>query len=439
MLGAGYASMLVPLTCDAPIYHWPFATASLIAANVLAYAALMSALVNDPTAAETLIDLTVLQHGNGLHPLEWVGSMFMHANFLHLAGNMLFLWIFGLVVEGKVGWWRMLLLYLGIGILQSAIEQVAMLGAGQITFSLGASSAIYGIMAIALVWAPKNEINCFYWFAFWAVGTVDVPIMYFCMFYMAFDILYMAIDFAASGSMMGTGLLHVMGALIGAPAGLLMLKWHLVDCEGWDLLHVWNGADPSAEVDYSKVDADVARKKQAKAERHERNARQQIEHYLQEGNVAAAAALHRKMREIGSQVALERAELAELIQGLNARQEWAAAAPVMAEFVRRFPTGADGIRIKLAQICVTQLERPARALELLDQVDFAKQAEEKRQLAKKLLFARESCKRKVSTKSTTRPGSFRECRRRGTRRRVQLWAIMGIGLPEYAFPSSGPR
>lgn len=377
--------MLVPLTCDAPIYHWPWATGSLIVANVVAFAALLSTAINDPTAAETILELAVLEHGNGLHPLQWVGSIFLHSGFLHLAGNMLFLWIFGLVVEGKVGWWRFLLIYLGIGIAQAAIEQVVMLGASEITYSLGASSAIYGVMAVAFVWAPKNEINCFYWFAFWAVGTLDVPIMYFCLFYLAFDMFYMVVDFASSGSVMGTGLMHVMGAIIGAPLGLVMLKKKWVDCEGWDLLSVWNGADPHAEVDYTRVDAEVQQKKQAKAQRHQSDARQQIESYLQEGNVRAAAALHRKMREIGTEVQLGRTELGKLVKGLHERRDWTAAAPVMAELVRRFPDGADGVRIKLAQICVTEFEKPARALELLDHVDFARQPDAKRVLAKKIV------------------------------------------------------
>lgn len=376
--------MLIPLTCDAPIYHWPYATVAMIAANVLAFAVLVSSAFNDPELAEAIVELTVLEHGNGLHPLEWLGSMFMHAGPFHLLGNMLFLWIFGLVVEGKVGWWRFLAIYLGIGVAQSAIEQIAMLGAGEITHSLGASSAIYGVMAVAFVWAPKNEINCFYWFTFWAVGTIDVPIMFFCLFYLAFDVFYMVLDFASSGSVMGTGLLHVMGAVIGVPVGLAMLKWKMVDCEGWDLLNVWNGADPHAKVDYTKVDAEVQKKKQAKIEQHQSDARQQVEAYLQEGNVRAAAALVRKMGELGRSVQLERKQLGELIKGLLERQDWAMAAPLMDELVRRFPAGSDGVRIKLAQICVTELEKPARALELLDEVDFSQQPEAKRALAKKI-------------------------------------------------------
>ncbi len=58
-----------------------------------------------------------LTHGEGLHPVQWVTNNFLHGRIFHLVGNMIFLWGFGLVVEGKLGWWRFLLVYMGIGIL----------------------------------------------------------------------------------------------------------------------------------------------------------------------------------------------------------------------------------------------------------------------------------------------------------------------------------
>ncbi len=58
---------------------------------------------------------------------------------MHLVGNMFFLWGFGLVVEGKLGWWRFLLLYLTIGAIYSVIIQTSMLGATE-GGALGASA-----------------------------------------------------------------------------------------------------------------------------------------------------------------------------------------------------------------------------------------------------------------------------------------------------------
>ena len=70
-----------------------------------------------------LVNQLMLQYGT-FKPWQWITSNFMHAGFMHLLGNMFCLWGFGLVVEGKIGWWRFLLVYLGIGITQCAARTV---------------------------------------------------------------------------------------------------------------------------------------------------------------------------------------------------------------------------------------------------------------------------------------------------------------------------
>ncbi len=376
--------MLVPLSCDAPIYHWPVATVGLIVTNAVAFILVDAVIGNSEEIAEALTPWLLLVHGAGIHPIQWVTSMFMHAGIMHLIGNMLFLWIFGLVVEGKVGWWRFLVIYLGIGIAQSAFEQVAMLGMEGPSYSLGASSAIYGVMAVALVWAPKNEINCFYWFAIWAMGTVDVPIMFFVLFYLVFDVFFMTLEYAATGSLMSTGFLHITGALIGAPVGLVMIKRKMVDCEGWDIFRVWNDDLPTTEKDYAEIDKQVKKKIEAKNDKHLAAAKLQFDQYMADGNVRAAVALYGKMLQVGDGMQLDRDDLVAVVKGLHERQEWGASAAFMHELISRFPDGADPVRIKLAQICVVELQKPARALELLGEVDFAKQSTEKFALAKKI-------------------------------------------------------
>lgn len=127
--------MLIPYNTDAPIYHWPAGTVGLIAANVLSLGAIGTGWWPDPGDY-------ALSYGRGIHPLQWLTSFFLHAGVLHLVGNMVFLWSFGLVVEGKLGWQKFVPLYLGLGVLQSALEQVALLHytvpEGEFAGSLGA-------------------------------------------------------------------------------------------------------------------------------------------------------------------------------------------------------------------------------------------------------------------------------------------------------------
>ncbi len=100
-----------PYSTDAPIYYWPIATVCLMLANIGAYIGVV-------TGKFSPMENWLLSFGAGLHPQEWLSSIFMHASPMHLVGNLLFLWLFGLIVEGKLGWFKFLACYLAIGMVQ---------------------------------------------------------------------------------------------------------------------------------------------------------------------------------------------------------------------------------------------------------------------------------------------------------------------------------
>src|SRR5690606_35824232 len=145
-----------------PIYYWPFATVGLIVANLLCYVVAWEMI----DAEELNMLWWMLPLGAGISPVQWLTSFFMHASVTHLVGNMIFLWVFGLVVEGKLGWWKFLACYLGIGLVESILVQIACLGLEEVNFALGASGAIYGLMLMSVIWAPRNEVQCFVIFRF---------------------------------------------------------------------------------------------------------------------------------------------------------------------------------------------------------------------------------------------------------------------------------
>jgi membrane associated rhomboid family serine protease len=84
-------------------------------------------------------------------------SMFMHAGWAHLLGNMLFLWIFGDNVEERLGRARFLIFYLACGV-AAALAQVAVSAESSIP-NLGASGAISGVLAGYLVLIPKGRVR----------------------------------------------------------------------------------------------------------------------------------------------------------------------------------------------------------------------------------------------------------------------------------------
>jgi len=84
-------------------------------------------------------------------------SMFMHGGWLHLGGNMLYLWIFGDNVEDRFGSAKYLLFYLLCGIAATVAQVLA--GPGSNVPNLGASGAIAGVLAAYLVLFPRGQVK----------------------------------------------------------------------------------------------------------------------------------------------------------------------------------------------------------------------------------------------------------------------------------------
>jgi membrane associated rhomboid family serine protease len=84
-------------------------------------------------------------------------SMFLHAGWMHLGGNMLYLWIFGDNLEGAMGHARFLAFYLICGI-AAGLAQIVASGASNIP-SLGASGAISGVLGGYLLLFPRNRVR----------------------------------------------------------------------------------------------------------------------------------------------------------------------------------------------------------------------------------------------------------------------------------------
>ena len=84
-------------------------------------------------------------------------AMFLHASPLHLAGNMLFLWIFGDNVEEVLGTVRYVLAYLACGIAGSLAQILA--APDSLIPTLGASGAIAGVMGAYIIWFPHNRVR----------------------------------------------------------------------------------------------------------------------------------------------------------------------------------------------------------------------------------------------------------------------------------------
>ncbi len=133
-------------------------------------------------------DLFVFAHGyRPAQPefLDLITCMFLHAGLLHLAGNMLFLWIFGDNIEHRLGRIGYLLAYLGTGML-STLAFSLFAKNGQIPL-VGASGAISGVIGMYFVMFPRNRVKVFVALFPFFFDTVLLPVRWVLGFYIVAD------------------------------------------------------------------------------------------------------------------------------------------------------------------------------------------------------------------------------------------------------------
>jgi membrane associated rhomboid family serine protease len=130
---------------DRFLFDWGFVPACLV----------------DALGASSDADPRVLQAvcpDNSSHNyLQLLTAMFVHAGWAHIAGNMLFLWVFGDNIEDRIGHWRYLVFYLVCGFAASAL-QIA-IAPGTDVPSVGASGAIAGVLGAYLLLYPTAMVQ----------------------------------------------------------------------------------------------------------------------------------------------------------------------------------------------------------------------------------------------------------------------------------------
>jgi membrane associated rhomboid family serine protease len=141
---------VIPYRIDTLFQSEPWANWTVFGLTIATSLALQSGAV----PLETAEHYFVLGKGG---PIALVGYLFAHGGILHLAGNMVFLWVFGNAVCATVGNLTYLALYLGLGAFAGLTH---LLVGGEPV--IGASGAIAGVVGLAVALYPINRVNVFY-------------------------------------------------------------------------------------------------------------------------------------------------------------------------------------------------------------------------------------------------------------------------------------
>lgn len=133
--------------------RFPVITTSIIVANCIVF--VMELIGGEPFVRQWA--LVPAEIAAGRHLITLITAMFMHAGWMHIIGNMIFLWAFGPALEDSLGPGRYLIFYLSSGIV-AFLAQVAAIPTSTIP-NLGASGAIAGVMGAFLVTYPADRIR----------------------------------------------------------------------------------------------------------------------------------------------------------------------------------------------------------------------------------------------------------------------------------------
>ncbi len=156
---------MLPLKDNVPTRRFPIVTVALIVANFAIWL-----FYELPDMNHAIIQLSFfpceVEHTCPTFGQPWevtaVTSMFMHGSWLHILGNMLFLWIFGNNVEDAMGRVKFLIFYLLAGFAALALQSVITIGTGTAqdaaTPFLGASGAISGVLGAYFVLLPRAGV-----------------------------------------------------------------------------------------------------------------------------------------------------------------------------------------------------------------------------------------------------------------------------------------
>lgn len=169
---------MFPIRDHNPSGRTPYVVFALIAINVVVFLAMLG-LENDPGALANFYSQWAVvpdQIGQGHHLEALISSLFLHGGFMHLAGNMLFLWIFGDNLEDEMGHLTFLGFYLLAGVGAGLVHVIASPGSQVPT--IGASGAIAAVMGGYLLLYPKARVDILVIFIiFFKIFTIRAWIM----------------------------------------------------------------------------------------------------------------------------------------------------------------------------------------------------------------------------------------------------------------------
>ena len=359
---------VLPIRTSIRPWRTPYTNYALIAINILIFTIPFISSLSHERILETFMLTPAM-------PQTWqfVTYAFLHSGFMHLFGNMFFLYLFGNNVNDKLGNIGYLCFYLA-GAIFSAI------GHSMLRFSpvVGASGAIAAVTGAYLVLFPQTLVTVFFWFLYF-IDTFEVSALWFIAFKLIFwdniverRITNVAYDAHLCGY--AFGILSMLGLLaIGVISQSPFDLWAMI--KRWNRQRIYrnvvsSGYDPFGGQRVLKIAADEEIEPASEQQNQEKfqQLRNAISSRILERNLAAAAAIYLELVRLDSSQILPRQQLLDIANQLVSEGKHAEAAQAYQSFLAAYGNYeySEQIELMLGLLYSRYLDKPADALRHLE-------------------------------------------------------------------------
>lgn len=335
--------MIIPIRTDYRMTRRPWVNYLIVAANIIIF-------VMSYTG-------TLQNHGQAwlLRPddpqlYQFFTSVFMHAGWTHLIGNMIFLWVFGNAVNDRFGQAGYLAFYLAGGIL-ACIGYLLLGGTSPI---LGASGAISAVTGAYLVLLPRARVTVLVWL-FYLILPLEISSLYFLLFQFIWNVVMSYND--AITSMPGAGAggvayaAHSSGYVFGIAVAAILLATKVLPPNRFDLLNlvrqqkrrneyrqmVSQGYNPFiGQAVASSATAPLPSPAREVDDPRELELRREISQCLADHDLPGATARYVELAALSPQTVLSRQQQLDLANQLMAAEKYEVAANAYERFLKHY-------------------------------------------------------------------------------------------------------
>jgi membrane associated rhomboid family serine protease len=349
--------MFIPLRTDSPLRTTPYMNWALIAGNTVAFIIQLH-FQRDGRDEAWMLD------PRDPHLWQYFTYMFMHASWLHLISNMLFLYIFGNNVNDRMGQIGYLGFYLAGGVAAGTAHVL-----NSEVPVLGASGAVFAVTGAYLALLPRSHVTILY--LLFLIGLIEIPSIWFIGLRFSMEL----IDTVAPGLLGGADavahIAHVAGAGFGFMVCLVLLSVGLLPRDQFDVLALlarWNKRRQYRDLVASGYDPfgylpTTNRKGPDPRLDRIQDLRAQISEAIAHQAIDDAMKLYLELRAIDPQQVLARQSQLDVANQLYHTRQYPAAADTYELFLQHYPKAEqfEQVQLMLGILYSRYLQRYDRA------------------------------------------------------------------------------